>query len=296
MTTVKQPVVTSIDKAKLTQAFNDFKALDGKKTSELTDYQKRLVELFTTRQAGKREHSGSWVRKSNNYIFPTLLYFGLGDGKSWSAGCYNIDLVEDEEIAFPDQPCDEYVYENALNSLHEEVYVPTTSRLHKTFRAIRINSKTGELYTATNDNFQKSFKEFTLLTNLPKKTSQCSEAQLDALYNKAELINRTFKLEDSIVEIDSYLLPTHSSTHPLISTTITGEILMYSKSPREAPEHIKAALAYLKSNTDQEFPYTLTGHLGDYNSDGTFPNVTNRRGLSSQTLAIATEVLYKTFG
>lgn len=296
MTTVKQPVVSGINRNELVQAFEDFKALDGRKTSELNEYQKRLVEMFTTRQPGRKEYSGMWLRKSNNYIFPTLLYFGLGDGKSWSSACYNITLVEDVEIAFPEQPSDEYVYENALNSLHEDVYIPTTSRLGKTFRAIRYNSKTGELYTATNKDFQKSFKPFTMLSDLPSKTSQCNEAHLDTLYNKAELVGRTFVLEGNIIQIDNYLLPTFSSTHPLISTQLTGEILIWSKSPREAPEHIQAALAYLKANTDNNFPYSLTGHLGEYNSDGDYPNVTNRRGLSSQALAIATDVLYRTYG
>lgn len=313
-------VSTLIDRNKITQAWKDFKDLEGMRTSEMTEYQKRLVELFTIRvnvKATKKvpEHQ---ARELSEYILQTIWYFELGKGLTTKTGEYRVNIIEDEEINFPIQPCDEYVHENAINSLHEEIYIPVRSRRGNTSRTIRGN-RTGvkSPFTALNGSTKERFLTYELFMShsdlifmesgeatwrAPKSdieslglfTSDMLEREFNILYDRATFHGDYFEIDNKRVYINSPLLPTETRTLGAITGTIIGQLVYWSRTNKPAPSWAVSALTHYRLYGDEEFPDML-GELGSNNSNGDIPEIKQQRGLKSTTLMIATELYYKSY-
>lgn len=288
------PAKTNIPKTAMKRHWDEFLALDGMFTSEMDDYQKRLVEFFT-----QRSLVGTvWKRKVDTYIIPTLVFLEITEGKSALAEEYRIDIIEDEEIYFDPQPSTANIVDVAFFSLDDETYVPTRSRQDKDFERILIYRD--EMRTTFSNNFRGNEIAFSEkdLTKMPKKLSELSEFQLNLIYSdkETEYLGDYIRYKDQDIEIDTVLMPTKTSTCAIISMKLQVELVAYSRNEwAKAPRYIAIALAYLKDNPD-DLNTDYLGGIGNHNNISEIPNQPPTRGIKSRTLQYATEFLYRDYG
>lgn len=252
------------------QAYLDVMKLNGRDTSSMNDYEKRLVELFTARVI---DPSFGCIRKFSTYLVATAHYFGCTEYKTTTGKTFKEFIIfEDEEIYFrPREPSSDFMIDIAVSSLHSEKYIPIRSFKHRPFRRINISGST--VYTAYIDNgslyaTEPEYQPPTTVVTFPERLSQCPARFKDVLYQEGTVKDGFIEIRGQKVKIDQPLLPTASQSNREIVTETIGLIMAYSNAKADAPLWIKETLTFYDKTEDKVFDHyvkSLGGCIGELN-------------------------------
>lgn len=312
MAKTHQPPQYKMEPEQYTDALKVLLACNGKKTSDMSELEKRVVDLFTYRVI---DLNGNSVRKLHTYCLATTEFFASlgydihGAPTSHVTKDFKSFIVyEDVEIFYPPVESPSlYVIDDAIMSLKKDRYIPVRSKKHGKFCRIckRVLKKAG-VDTPTEYQFYQAFPQTGFLegnfTNgeprdpafsksdkvtPPNKLSLCEDTLKGTVYSTAEFRGDSFFLNNTAIEIDEPLLPTQRAVCKAITVETVGMLLMYSLTDIPAPTWVVEALTYYKNKGDEALDNMLPTPLGEYNNGGE-PKMHNLTHSSkSRTLNIA---------
>lgn len=284
---------------------------NGKNSSDLSELEKRVVDLFTRRVI---DLNGNSIRRMHSYclasteFFASLGYDTYGAPTTVGHAMYkNFIVYEDEEINYPIVVSpSKFVIDDAIMSLKADKYIPVRSKKNDEFCRIckRIVKKAGvdtpteyQFYQVFSSGFLGSISKEGVPTDAefsksdkitpPNKLSLCGETIRSTIYSTAEFNGDSFFLNNTSIEIDEPLLPTQHAVCKAITVETVGMLLMYSLTNIPAPTWVVDALTYYKNHGDEALDNMLPMPLGLFNRDGK-PKMHNLTHSSkSRTLNIA---------
>lgn len=244
---VREEPKTNTTKEQVEALWFEFRDLYGANTSELDDRGKRLVELFTARM-----YNDPRTRKPSLYIKGLLQYHGIE-----LTGFSKIEVYEDEEIKFKPQVCSPFIFDEAINSIDDPVYIPIRSLKHKAFA--RINYYKGELYTYRGDNFLENEPEFVPLDTKFTRISQVPLSLLPEFYQYEEDEDCFLTPDGEILkdEVPLRVPPENTRIPKSLVRFVVNTLVYYSKNRKFQPSWVGRALARYYELGDVDFDATL---------------------------------------
>ncbi|QPB12169.1 hypothetical protein [Providencia phage PSTCR5] len=270
-------MLSSVNPTLVQQAYQDLMDLNGKKTSELSEYELRLVDFFTKRYPSADRKC---IRSISAYPLHFLSYHGAID-LSEARTVANFDLLihEDKEVSFPAVRIhnSRFAMDVAFKSIFEPEYQPLRYYKSKSkdklkeFNRIRHTQKTG-YYMCKVVGYMSDEPEFwegTQVVELPPLTSLLDEKDIPEVVYNGTLTGDSILYKGNTILIDQPTLPyTRQYAHNTSQAFIASTLAMWSHIKAPAPEWVKQALAH----SDEDFVTYLSYlgmELGDFNREET---------------------------
>lgn len=264
-------MLSSVNSTLVQQAYQDFLELNGKKTSEMNEYQLRLIDFFTKRYSSADR---SCIRKMASHPLCFLAFHGAIE-LSQTKSVANFDFIayEDKEVAFPIVRIhnSRFAMDVAFKSIFEPEYQPLRyykcTDSSKEFNRIRhVNSKGYYMCKVTKYmGDEPEFWEGTMRVEIPSVMSEVLEVDLPIILKEGKLLGDVMLYKDKEIIVDTLILPyTTEYSHASSQAVIAGILVTWSKLAVEAPQWVQQALAHSDEAFEKYIAY-LGMTLGEFN-------------------------------
>lgn len=254
--------LTKITPEEMQLHWDNFKSLNGKYTSTMTDYEKRLVDFFTVRYLCDEEGKPAYVRKPTAYVTHLLYGLGIEEHYRTQANCYTeLKVYEDMQVAFPRFPfSSKRIHDESFYSIEDKDYKSPRyfkgdkvefSRIYR-----KVDKETGEevfVYLDTS-NYGKSEPVFANLPNLGASVDDLKHENVDVVMATASKVSGDEIVTSTghVIKVTTFLPPyTEHISNPVAASTFAAILCMWSRNNSlEAPHWARQALAYYQSTKD----------------------------------------------